>query len=372
MHQTSNHRYRLSVSSLIIGLTLLSGCGGGDSDSPGSLVLSNAAYSVIESANSLTLTVNRVGGSSGAVTVDYATQDVSATAGSDYQTTAGVLSFADGVTSQSFIVPILDDSTAEGTELFTVSLSNPTGGAGLGTPSSADIAIQDDETAAIYDFELLSEGDINGQDNWVEAVTNATVSTDTSSVNGTQVVHANATTVAAGDTEISRVNDDSFSFLPLSGTQDRICYETTADDNSLFALGQEIVADGLLQTADGEIGVPFGFWERQFIVLIGNSLVTRAGVADLGTDDLITDWYRLCLDIDFTANGGAGAGSLSYMNLSNGDTTFTAIPGLQDLNLNLSLNGTPDPTLWNAMFLYLRVDSADLIPKADNLMPNVY
>ena len=373
MQQTANRFSYLSVSSLIVGLTMLAGCGGGDSDSPGSLVLSSAGYSVIETANSLTVTVNRVAGSSGTVSVDYATQDLSATAGLDYQTTMGVLSFADGVTSQSFSIPILDDSVAEGTEYFTVTLSNPTGGAYLGSPNSAEVAIQDDETAARYDFELLSVGNINGQDNWAEAVTNATVDIDTSSANGTQVVHANATAVAAGETEISRINDDSFSFPPFSATQGQTCYDTTADDNSLFALGREIVADGLLKTTDGEIGIPFGFWERQFIVLTGNSLVTRAGVADLTSDyGVITDWYRLCLTIDFTANSGNGAGSLSYMNLSRGDTGLTAIPGMQDLDLKLLLNATPDPALWNGMFLYLRVDSSDLIPKADNLMPNVY
>jgi len=372
MQRADNHPPYLTVSSLALGLVLVAGCGGDDSYSPGVLAFSNSAYSVLENATSLTLTVNRVGGSAGSVTVDYATADLSATAGADYQTTMGVLSFADGVTTLSFTVPLIDDADAEGTELFNVSLSNPTGGAALGSPSSVEVAIQDDETTALYDFELLDEGAINGQDNWVEAVTNATVSTDTTAVNGTQVVHANTTLGGSGDTEISRVNDASFAFPPFTGTQGRICYDTTADDNSLFALGRDSVQDGMLKTVDGEIGVPFGFWERQFIVLVGNSLTTRAGVADLGADDLITDWYRLCLDIDFDANGGDGAGSLSYRNLSNGDSAFTAIPALQALDLKLSLNGTPDPTLWNSMFLNLRVDSSDLIPKADNLMPNVF
>ncbi len=371
MKITAYSIHLISLLSLLPGIFSLGGCGGDDSTTtdttdPGTFVFSADAYGVMENADSLTLTVNRVGGSSGSVTVDYATQDATAIAGADYQTSLGTLSFADGITSQSFSVPIINDADTEGTETFVVALSNPTGGAVLGSPSSADVAIQDDESIALYDFEFLTIGNINGQDNWVEPVTNATIALDTSTVNGTRVVQPNTTLGGSGDTEITRVNDVGFSFPGFFAPTGRICYDTTADDNSLFALGQEIVQDGRLNPADGEIGVPFGFWERQFIVLTGNSLTVRAGVTDLGVDDTITDWYRLCLDIDFAND----TGSLSYRNLTNGDASLAPIAGLQDLNLNLA--NAPDPALWNAMFLNLRVDSSDLIPKVDNLMPNVF
>jgi hypothetical protein len=197
------------------------------------------------------------------------------------------------------------------------------------------------------------------------------VVTDTTVVNASKVVRPNPTvTGQAGDTELSRVNDANFSFTPFTATTGETCYDTTADDNSLFALGRDIVPDGMLRTGDGEIGIPFGIWERQFIILTGNSLIVRAGVADLGVDDLVTDWYRICLAIDFAANNGEGAGSLSYMNLSNGDAGLSAIAGLQDLNLRLLSNGAPDPSGWNTMYLLLRIDATN-IPKADNLIPNL-
>jgi hypothetical protein len=355
----------------VIGLSLLAGCDG-DSTSPGVLYFSSSGYSIMEDAGSLTLTVKRIAGSGGDVTVDYATADISATAGADYQTSLGTLRLADGASIQSFSIPIFDDTAKEGTETFRVTLSNPTGGVALGSPSSVEVAILDDETTARYDFESLIEGNINGQDNWFEVETNATVVIDTTAVNGSKVVRPNPTvTGQAGDTELTRVNDASFSFAPLSATEGQICYDTTADDNSLFALGRDSVEDGMLRVEDDEIGVPFGIWERQFIVLTGNSLIVRAGVADLGGDDLQTDWYRICLDIDFTANDGEGAGSLSSMNLSRGETSLSAIDGLQDLDLRLLSNGAPDPAAWNAMYLLLRIDATN-IPRADNLMPNVF
>ncbi|MDJ0806785.1 MAG: hypothetical protein QNJ78_08115, partial [Gammaproteobacteria bacterium] len=143
----------------------------------------------------------------------------------------------------------------------------------------------------------------------------------------------------------------------------------TADDNAIFALGQDIDKDGVLEAANNEIGVPFGFWERQFAIFAANNLVSRVvGLRD--SDDAPTDWYRLRLRIDFDANSGDGSVSLSYKNLSKGDADFTDVANLQDINARLRQNGAPNQAAWDAMFLKLRVDATN-IPKVDNLIPNV-
>jgi chitinase len=59
------------------------------------------------------------------VTVDYATADGAATAGSDYTPSAGPLAFPPGTTTQTLTLPVLDDATAEPVETFFVNLSNP-------------------------------------------------------------------------------------------------------------------------------------------------------------------------------------------------------------------------------------------------------
>ena len=64
---------------------------------------------------------------SGTVTVDYATADGTATAGEDYSSTSGTLTFAAGETSKTVSVPVLDDVVDEGEETFTLRLSNATG-----------------------------------------------------------------------------------------------------------------------------------------------------------------------------------------------------------------------------------------------------
>ena len=60
-----------------------------------------------------------------ATTVDYATSDGTATAGSDYTADSGTLSFAIGETEKTVSVTVLDDSHDEGSETMTFTLSNP-------------------------------------------------------------------------------------------------------------------------------------------------------------------------------------------------------------------------------------------------------
>ena len=64
--------------------------------------------------------------SNSTVTVNYTTANGSATAGTDYSTTSGMLTFAPGQTAQNIVVPILARSGAAPSRSFTVTLSSPT------------------------------------------------------------------------------------------------------------------------------------------------------------------------------------------------------------------------------------------------------
>lgn len=113
---------------------------------PGTLSLSATAYPASEGAPFVTITVNRTGGSDGAVSVNYTTAPGTAAAGADYTTTAGTLNWADGDTApKTFDVPILEDVIFEGSETFNVTLNTPGGGAALGT-SAAVVTIADNDT----------------------------------------------------------------------------------------------------------------------------------------------------------------------------------------------------------------------------------
>jgi len=112
---------------------------------PNVVQFSSSNYGVVEACTTVTITVNRIGNTSGAASVDYNTSDVTATERGDYITALGTLSFAPGETSKSFVVLINDDSYVEGNETFNVNLSNPSG-ASLGAPSIATVTINDNPT----------------------------------------------------------------------------------------------------------------------------------------------------------------------------------------------------------------------------------
>ncbi len=86
----------------------------------------------ITSPQNVTYTVTLSSDSTDTITVQYATGNNTAIAGSDYTATNGTLTFVPGVTSQDIIIPILNDSLNEPQETFNLTLSSPTN-AQLGT-----------------------------------------------------------------------------------------------------------------------------------------------------------------------------------------------------------------------------------------------
>jgi len=121
----------------------------GVSTFPGQLQLSAVEYRGTEGGGVATVTISRVTGDDGPVGVTFATGAGSATAGSDYTPVATTVSFADGQTSRTVDVPITQDAVEESTdELVPITLSSPTGGATLGSPTTGEIRIQDDDSRA--------------------------------------------------------------------------------------------------------------------------------------------------------------------------------------------------------------------------------
>lgn len=118
--------------------------GKGTLPAPPELQFSSAGYQAGETSGSATVTVTRLGNSSVAASVDYATADNTAVAGSDYTATSGTLSFAAWETSKTIDIPILDDTIADDGETLTITLSNAVN-ATVGSIGSAVLTIVDDE-----------------------------------------------------------------------------------------------------------------------------------------------------------------------------------------------------------------------------------
>ena len=96
-----------------------------------------------------TFTVRLAQAAAGPVSVQYATSAGTATATADYTTKVGTLTLPAGTLAGSVKIPIVADGLAEGTETFSVTLSNPTGGATLGRAVGTGTIIDDDPPTAI-------------------------------------------------------------------------------------------------------------------------------------------------------------------------------------------------------------------------------
>lgn len=114
--------------------------------------------------SSAVFTVTLAPASAQTVTVDYATQDGTATAGSDYTPVSGVLTFSPGVSLQTIVVPTLGDVDEEPDEDFSLVLSNPQGGDVQDAIGQATI-VDDDGLSSLSVADVsLEEGNVGSVD----------------------------------------------------------------------------------------------------------------------------------------------------------------------------------------------------------------
>lgn len=119
------------------------------------------------STTTLQFTVTLTGDTALPTTVQWSTEDVTATAGQDYQAASGMLTFLPSETSKTIDVTILDDNLNEATETFGVHLTSPTnatipfaGAIGVGTIlDDADAA----PTVSITGAATVAEGNTGDQ-----------------------------------------------------------------------------------------------------------------------------------------------------------------------------------------------------------------
>ncbi len=84
-----------------------------------------ANYDVLESSGPAVITTTLTPASALTVSVDYDSADLSATAGADYITSTGVLTFTPGQTVLTYTITTLDDTLIEGEETALLTLKNP-------------------------------------------------------------------------------------------------------------------------------------------------------------------------------------------------------------------------------------------------------
>ena len=121
----------------------------------GEKALAIADVSAVERDGRLRFVVSLSGGSGAPVTVAYATEDGTATAGSDYVTANGTLTFAGAsAETREIEVQVHDDAEYEARETFTMRLSDAQGAKLSMAAATATIVDDDRRSVAVYPTEL--------------------------------------------------------------------------------------------------------------------------------------------------------------------------------------------------------------------------
>jgi hypothetical protein len=176
------------------------------SQAEGNAGTSNAIFTVTLSAPS-----------PGGVTVQYATANGTATAGSDYTTTAGTLTFNVGETSKPIAVPILGDLVIEANETFVVNLSAAVGATiadaqGVGTIVNDDrrlYTLAEGATGAFFTTSiLLANPDAVAKNPVLTFITPAILAPDGQADSGTPGVTVTQTVTVPPLSQVSVVVDD--------------------------------------------------------------------------------------------------------------------------------------------------------------------
>jgi len=110
----------------------------------GHFTLPATRLKVSKTTGNAMLNADRFGGMNGSCSVNYATADTSAQAGTHYSPTSGTLVWADGTAgSKTVTVPVVNTATPQPARQFTLTLSGNSAGTGLTASQKASILIED-------------------------------------------------------------------------------------------------------------------------------------------------------------------------------------------------------------------------------------
>ena len=318
---------------------------------PGSFSLSFASKTVDENVVFQDVTIQRTGGNTGAVSVNFAATNGTATSPGDYTGPTTTYNFAPGETSKNVFITVINDTLDETDETVNLTLSNPTGGATLSNPSTATLTITDNDPPVALSISDVSLAESNsGQAGFSFNVTLAAASGHAVTVNYAAIAGGTATvgddyqpasgmlTFAAGE------SSKPVTILVNGDTQDEpsetFFVQLSGQTNATLAKAQGIgtiinddaVAPASLQFSDAAYSVQEGLTAIN-VTVTRNGDTTAAATVDYATSNGTADQKG---DYEFAAGTlqfAPGDVSHTFAILINEDSY---IEGTETLNLTLS------------------------------------
>jgi len=262
-----------------------------------------------------TLTVTLSEPTTETVLVDFASNDISATAGQDYTATSGSLEFLPGEQSQNITLSTLQDVDSDGDETLAVTLSNPDNATLL--DASGVVTIIDDEAPTpVVDIDSVSitEGGSGTLTVSLSTVSANTVSVDFATADGTAL--ANSDYVPAGGTLVFAPGELSRTLVltTISDIEDETLENFSVQLSGLVGgLPGQLVSNVTIEDDDdGGVSGP--------VVTVSGNAVSEGEQIDFTFT--LSEASTAVVSVDFsTADGTAEAGS-DYVERPIGRVTF--------------------------------------------------
>ncbi|MEI9961773.1 MAG: Calx-beta domain-containing protein [Limisphaerales bacterium] len=311
--------------------------------SPGRISFSSTNYVVNEGDGTASLTVVRTNGSSGSVSVSYATIPGTAQPAINYTPVSGTLTFGNGEIVKAITVPLADNNLVQGTVSLSVLLSNPTGGALLIDPTNATLTILDNDfgvafvNATNYVSETNSIGTI-----FVQKIGSASAAfqVNYSTTNGTAVAGVNyqatAGTLAFADGEMLKTISVPLIYRPQVNGDLTFGMALTAPTAGARLA---VPSNAVVVVQDGDAGLSFTNTAINVLKNAGNAIITvvcsNPGIEPVASSNSIP------LSVHYsTANGSALAG-IHYTAVS-GTLIFTNGIATNTFSVPIINNGVVD------------------------------
>lgn len=237
----------------------------------------------------------------GGVTVDYATANGTATAGSDYVAASGTLTIPEGASSATFSITVNGDTTTEANETFFINLANATGAIiadaqGQGTIQNDDVSVTQIHdiqgnglTSPINGAVVTTEGIVTAQkfnNGFFLQTADANVDADANTSQGIFVFTSTAPPATAAVGNRVRVTGTVTEFTPTSNlNQLSITEIVSVTEILVLSTGNPLPAPVVLTSADFGAGALPGTAEK----FEGMRVSVPTSTAISGADGNITE-----------------------------------------------------------------------------------
>ncbi|MCZ8040186.1 MAG: hyalin [Microcystis sp. LE17-20A] len=243
---------------------------------------------------------------------------------------SGVVSFAAGETSKVITVNVQGDTTVELNETFTVTLSNPTNGATLGTPSTATVTIVDDDSVPFLVKDIFP-GLSGSSPGYLTVVGNTLFFRANDGVNGTELWKSDGT--AAGTVLVKDIRLGSGGSDPgfLTAVGNTLFFRSLDGVNGQELWKSDGTAAGTVLVKDIRLGS--GGSSPYYLTAVGNTLFFRSNDGFNGQELWKSDGTAAGTVLVKDIRPGSGGSYPRYLTAAGNTLFFRANDGVNGYEL---------------------------------------